>query len=127
MKATLVGGDALQSREFWQITGDAGNGTMMTFPPDPRNRPTAKAVVAEFAAKKIDPEGYVLYSYAAVQVWADGVKKAKSVDPKKVAEALRASGPFETVVGPISFDKKGDITESGYVLYVWKNGNYAEM
>ena len=35
MKATLVGGDALVTNEFWQIAGDAGAGTMMTFPPDP--------------------------------------------------------------------------------------------
>ena len=127
MKATLVGGDALQSREFWQITGDAGNGTLMTFPPDPRNRPVAKKVVDEFSARKVDPEGYVLYTYASVQVWAEGAKKAGSLEPKKIAAALRGSGPFETVVGPISFDKKGDITESGYVLYIWKDGNYAQM
>lgn len=127
MKATLVGGDALVTSEFWQIAGDAGGGTLMTFPPDPRNKASAKSVVDEFKADKVDPEGYVLYTYAAVQVWADGVKKAKTLDPKKVAEALRGSGPFSTVVGPISFDKKGDITESGYVFYVWKNGSYAEM
>ena len=34
---------------------------------------------------------------------------------------------IETVLGPISYDKKGDITTADYVLYVWKNGNYAEM
>jgi branched-chain amino acid transport system substrate-binding protein len=127
MKATLVGGDALVTNEFWQIAGDAGNGTMMTFPADPRKRPTAANVVAEFKAKKIDPEGYVLYTYAAIQIWADAVKKAGSTDPKKVAEVMKADGPWQTVLGPIGFDKKGDITSSDYVFYVWKNGSYAQM
>ncbi len=127
MKATLVGGDALVTNEFWQIAGDAGNGTMMTFPADPRKRPTAAAVVQEFKAKGVDPEGYVLYTYAAIQVWADAAKKAGTVDPRKVADTLKSSGPWQTVLGPISFDKKGDITSSDYVLYVWKDGSYAQM
>src|ERR1700733_3842350 len=92
MKATLVGGDALVTNEFWQISGDAGNGTLMTFPADPRLRRTAADVVSEFKAKNIDPEGYVLYTYAAIQIWAEAAKKANSTDPKKVAGALKGTG-----------------------------------
>jgi branched-chain amino acid transport system substrate-binding protein len=127
MKATLVGGDALVTNEFWQIAGEAGTGTMMTFPADPRLRKTAADVVKEFKAKNVDPEGYVLYTYAAIQVWVDAAKKAKSIDPKKVAAELKASGNWPSVLGNISFDKKGDVTTSDYVLYVWKNGAYAQM
>ncbi len=127
MKATLVGGDALVTNEFWQIAGDAGNGTMMTFPPDPRLMKTAADVVKEFKAKNIDPEGYVLYTYAAIQVWADAAKKIKSTDPKKIATELKATGKWPTVLGPITFDKKGDTVGGGYVFYVWKNGSYVEM
>ncbi len=127
MKATLVGGDALVSSEFWQIAGDAGAGTLMTFSPDPRLNKTAADVVKVFKDKSIDPEGYVLYTYAAIQIWADAVKKAKTTDPKKVAAALKATGNWPSVLGPTSFDKKGDPTGSGYVLYIWKNGSYAQM
>jgi branched-chain amino acid transport system substrate-binding protein len=88
---------------------------------------TAADVVKEFKAKSVDPEGYVLYTYAAVQVWADAVKKIGSADPKKVAAALKASGKWPSVLGPISFDAKGDTVGGGYVFYVWKNGAYAEM
>ena len=55
------------------------------------------------------------------------MKKIKSTDPKKVATELKASGNWPSVLGPISFDKKGDTTGGGYVFYVWKNGAYAEM
>lgn len=126
MTASVMGGDALVTNEFWQITGDTGNGTLMTFPSDPRRRPTAADAVKAFKAKSIDPEGYVLYAYAAIQVWAQAAEKAGTTDAKKVAATLKA-GTWNTVLGPISYDKKGDVTVADYVFYIWANGNYQEM
>lgn len=127
MDVTLIGGDALVTKDFWQITGAAGEGALMTFSSDPRARPTAAQVVQAFKAKNIDPEGYVLYTYAAVEVWAQAAAKINSVDPKRVAEALKAQGPWQTVLGPISFDRKGDVTVPDYVFYIWKAGNYVQI
>ncbi|TCZ65904.1 branched-chain amino acid ABC transporter substrate-binding protein [Roseicella aquatilis] len=127
MNVTLIGGDALVTKDFWQITGAAGEGALMTFSSDPRNRPAAAKVVQSFKAKNIDPEGYVLYTYAAVQIWAAAAEKIKSTDPKKIAAELKSGGPWQTVLGPISFDRKGDVTVPDYVFYVWKNGNYSEV
>ncbi|MEX0589774.1 MAG: branched-chain amino acid ABC transporter substrate-binding protein [Xanthobacteraceae bacterium] len=126
MKTALVGGDSLVTNEFWAITGTAGEGVRMTFGPDPRKKPTAAAVVKKFKEKGIDPEGYTLYMYAALEIWVDAVKKAGTTDPKKVAETIRA-GKWSTVIGDRSYDKKGDITTLDYVWYVWnKDGSYAE-
>jgi len=128
MKATLVSGDALVTKEFWQIAGPAGEGTIMTFSPDPRKNAGAAKVVKEFADQKIDPEGYVLYTYAVIQIWAEAAKKVGTTDPKKVAATLKASGPWQSVLGPVSFDKKGDITSGAYVMYIWDaKGNYNQM
>jgi len=127
LKATFLGPDSLQTKELWQISGPAGEGLMMTFPADPRNRPTAKEVVAEFKAKGIDPEGYVLYTYAAIQLWAEAAEKAKTTDPKKVAAEIKSGGPWPTVLGDLSFDKKGDVTKADYVWYIWHDGNYSQM
>ncbi len=127
LKTILMAGDALASREFSSITGPAGEGVLFTFPPDPRKRPTAAALVKKFRDKGVDPEGYVLYTYAAYQVWAQAAAKAGSIDPQKVAAAMRA-GTWETVLGPISFDKKGDIAGGGWAVYRWdKDGNYEEI
>ena len=53
--------------------------------------------------------------------------KAGTTDPQKVAAAMHA-GTWDTVLGPISFDKKGDITAIGWAVYRWdKNGNYDEI
>ncbi|MCA0421980.1 MAG: branched-chain amino acid ABC transporter substrate-binding protein [Proteobacteria bacterium] len=120
LNATLMSGDGITSAEFATIGGPGVEGTLMTFPPDPRNREAAQAVVKEFKAKKIDPESYTLYSYAATQVIAAGIEGAKSTDPKKVAEFLRKGGKVKTVIGELGFDKKGDITRPDYVMYTWK-------
>ena len=41
LKTILMAGDALATREFSSITGPAGEGVLITFPPDPRKRPSA--------------------------------------------------------------------------------------
>jgi branched-chain amino acid transport system substrate-binding protein len=126
LKAQFIGADALVTEEFWKITGPAGEGTLMTFPPDPRNVPAAKAVVDKFKAEGYDPEGYTLYTYAAIQAFAAAANKAKSVKLDDLSKALK-SMTVDTVVGPLSWDKKGDVTNPKYVFYVWKSGKYTEM
>jgi branched-chain amino acid transport system substrate-binding protein len=117
-----MGGDGIASQEFASIAGPGVAGTLMTFPPDPRLRPEAAAVVKEFEAKNYNPETYTLYSYAAVQVIKQAIEKARSTDPTAVAKALHESGPFNTVVGDLSFDAKGDVTRADYTVYEWRKG-----
>src|SRR5215475_5576935 len=128
LAAQFIGADALVTEEFWKITGTAGEGTLMTFPPDPRHVPAAKAVVDKFMAEKppYNPEGYTLYTYAAIQAFAAAAEKAKSTKVDDLSKALH-SMTVPTVVGPLTWDKKGDVTDPKYVFYIWKNGTYAEM
>jgi branched-chain amino acid transport system substrate-binding protein len=123
MKTQLISGDALVTDEYWSITGPAGEGTLMTFSPDPRKNPKASGLVSKFRANKIEPEGYVLYTYAAVQAWAQAATTAGSADPEKVMKSLN-TGKFDTVLGNLSFNNKGDVKLPGYVWYEWKNGKY---
>ena len=126
MKTKLISGDALVTAEYWQITGDAGEGTLMTFSPDPRNNPEAAPLVKKFKAAGIEPEGYVLYSYAALEVFEQAATQAGSLDRKKVLKAMK-KGKFNTVLGTLSFDKKGDVSLPGYVFYEWSKGNYKQL
>jgi len=120
VKAPLMGGDGITSDEFATVGGPGVVGSLMTYGPDPRNRPEAKAVVAKFRAKGFEPESYTLYSYAGVQIIAQAATAAKSLDPKKVAEKMHSGMNFKTVIGNIAYDKKGDITRLDYVVYIWK-------
>jgi branched-chain amino acid transport system substrate-binding protein len=125
MATLLMGGDALITQEFWSITGDAGEGTLMTFSPDPRKNPAAAQVVKRFKDKGIEPEGYVLYTYAAVQAWKQAAEKAKSTDSAEVVKALNDT-EFDTVIGKFKFNEKGDPNLPPYAVYRWSQGGYEQ-
>jgi branched-chain amino acid transport system substrate-binding protein len=118
--APLMGGDGITSDEFASVGGPGVEGTLMTYGPDPRNKPQAQSVVAEFRAKNFEPEAYTLYSYAGVQIIEQAAEAAKSLDPKKVAATMHSGMNFKTVLGDIAYDKNGDITKLDYVMYIWK-------
>jgi len=126
-KAQFISEDALVTEEFWKIAGPAGEGLLMTFAPDPIASPAAKAVVEKFTKAGYKPEGYTLYTYAAFQVYAAAVKAAKSFDPQKVAAQIHGK-TFETVLGKLIYDNKGDVSNSNYVWYTWtKDGKYKQL
>ena len=122
VQATMMSGDGITDNEFAAIGGPGTEGTLMTFGPDPRKKPEAAEVIKKFEAKKQDPGGYVLYSYAAVQVIKQAAEQAKSLEPKKVAEAIHSGMTFKTVIGNFAYDAKGDRKDADYVMYTWKKG-----
>jgi branched-chain amino acid transport system substrate-binding protein len=126
MQTILMGGDALITQEFWSITGDAGEGTLMTFSPDPRKNPAAAEVVKRFKDKGIEPEGYVLYTYAALQAWKQAAEKAKSVEKDDIIKALNDT-EFDTVIGKFKFNEKGDPNLPPYAVYRWSKGTYEQI
>ncbi len=126
-KPQLMSADALSTSEFWQISGPAGEGTLFTFPSDPRRSQAAAKALEQFKAQGVNPEGFTLISYGVVQAIADGVEKAGSDDPKAVAKALKSGEPFETVLGPIALDAKGDMKRPQFDLNKWSDGKYAAI
>ncbi len=126
LEAQIVGEDAFVTNEFWTITGDTGEGVLMTFAPDPRKFESAKEIVEKFKAQGYDPEGYTLYTYAALQVWADAVKQTGTTDVNSLQHVLRAN-TYSTVIGDLKFNDKGDIVDPIYVFYKWSAGKYEEL
>jgi branched-chain amino acid transport system substrate-binding protein len=113
----LISADGLVSPDFLKYAGKAGEGTYFTFCPDMRLKPEAEDVAASIREEyDYEPDGYTLYSYGAVQAWAQAVQQAGSFKPDAVIKALK-SGTFNTVIGKISFDEKGDVT--GITPFVW--------
>jgi branched-chain amino acid transport system substrate-binding protein len=122
----LMMGDSLATPEYWSVAGPAGEGTLFTFPPDARDNDAAKAAVEQFKQINFTPEGFSLFSYAVVQAIAGGIAKANSTDPVAVAKTLRST-TVDTVIGPVSFDEKGDVKNPRYDINVWKDGKYSKL
>jgi branched-chain amino acid transport system substrate-binding protein len=68
----------------------------------------------------------VIYTYAAIQAWAEAAEKAGTTDGAKVALALN-SDEFDTVLGKFKFDKKGDPNLPPYVFYRWDKKTYEQI
>jgi branched-chain amino acid transport system substrate-binding protein len=121
----LVAGDGISNEDFALIAGEAADGTLMTYPPDPRVRPDAALLAERFTCPGVC--GGQISTYAALQAWGQAVRKARTFETRAVAEALR-SHEFETVLGRIGFDDKGDVTGyDTFIWYVWRDGGYASL
>ena len=115
--------------EFLPATGTDGarrSTVVAVTGPDPRKNPAAAEVVKRFKDKGIEPEGYVLYTYAALQAWKQAVEKAKSTASADVVKALN-DNEFDTVIGKFKFDSKGDPNLPPYAVYRWSKGTYEEI
>jgi branched-chain amino acid transport system substrate-binding protein len=109
LELQLVCGDGMTSEDFRLIAGEAAEGTLVTNFADPTIRPEAARVVERMRATVGTALFAGPYAYAAVQAWAQAVRAARSTDGKAVAAALRG-GTFDTIVGRLGFDAKGDVT-----------------
>jgi branched-chain amino acid transport system substrate-binding protein len=120
----LLGSDNLNSEYFLRVAGPAAAGVRFVSMADPRRNEAAAPVVAQFRAEGYEPEGFTLYGYAVVEVWAQAVEKAGTFDAEAVIEALRHH-EFDTVLGRLGFDDKGDVTGvESYIWYVWSDSGY---
>ncbi|HWP35496.1 MAG TPA: branched-chain amino acid ABC transporter substrate-binding protein [Thermodesulfobacteriota bacterium] len=130
IKARFMSGDGVIDPEFVKIAGkEAAEGTWLTFSPDIKNIPEAKKVVETYE-KKFGPVGpYSIYAYTAAKILFESIKAtgAKSTkDSKKIAEHIRKT-TWNTPLGRIQYDQKGDVRVSPYVVYETRNGEFVQI
>lgn len=126
LKMTILSDDGISNADYYAITGAAGDGTLLTFAPDPEKRVEAKAVIDAFKKSGWDPAGYTLYTYAAVQVFAQAAEKAKSTKLADLAKTMH-SDTFNTVIGPIKYNEKGDVAGNQFVIWEWRGGKFSQL
>jgi branched-chain amino acid transport system substrate-binding protein len=119
----LIAADGLSTEDYWLIARAAGEGTLFTSFRDPSRNPGTAAILERARAYRIVPNFRLLYSYGAVQAWAAAVEKAGSLEPEAVSAALHRH-EFDTVLGRISFDQKGDVSPAAFEWFVWTNGAF---
>ena len=119
LDAKFMGPEGVGNKDINTIAGDAAEGLLVTLPPSFDQKAENQELVKAFEAKGEDPSGpFVLTSYTAVQLIANGIEQAKSTDPVDVAKALR-SGSFQTPIGTVQYDEKGDMKSFEFVVYEW--------
>ncbi|RWN24803.1 branched-chain amino acid ABC transporter substrate-binding protein [Mesorhizobium sp.] len=107
----FAGGETLRT-----LPGDVpyAQGTLMIAPPEWADVADPK-VLERFASQKTEPDGYTLPAYAAVEI-AKAASALAETSSKPLADALTAHD-FSTAIGPVRFDRKGDLTENLYRVF----------
>jgi branched-chain amino acid transport system substrate-binding protein len=123
IKAPLVGGDGACSPEYIKLAGDAA-GVLTCSMAGEAVEKLAKG--EEFKQKykaKFNQEVQVYspYSYDAVFVIADAIKRAGKADRAAITAAMPATN-YTGLTGTIAFDEKGDIKNGAISMFKVKEG-----
>ena len=119
----FYGGDPIQTSEFWKIAGPAAEGFEQTGPFDPQSTDKGKEIVASLKKTNQSIGIYTFYAYAAIETIAQAITAAGSVKNDAVIKALQ-DGIYDTLLGRVSFDKKGDLNNFKYQMFIWRDGQY---
>jgi len=123
MKSTFLAGDGVCSPEFIKLAGDA-SGMLHCSQAGEAVEKLAKG--AEFTDKykkrfNADVQVYSPYSYDAVYVLGEAIKRAGKTDRAAVAAAVPATS-YNGVTGTVAFDDKGDVKGGAISMFKVVNG-----
>ncbi|MDN6773913.1 MAG: ABC transporter substrate-binding protein, partial [Enterobacterales bacterium] len=119
LKAKFMGPEGVGNSSLSNIAGDASEGMLVTLPQRYDQAPANKAIVDSLKAKKLDPTGpFVWTTYAALQSLTTGMERSKSEEPADIIKNLKAQ-PVDTVMGPLSWDDKGDLKGFEFGIFEW--------
>jgi branched-chain amino acid transport system substrate-binding protein len=123
VKSLLVGGQRLLSRALVSAAGEAVEGIRVIAPVGPPGNPELRKAVDLLKQADVQPDLVAINTYAAIQLWAEAVRRAGNGNRARVAETLR-SGEFQTAVGPIAFDQEGARRDIAFATLTWQGGRW---
>ena len=123
IKAKLLAGDGVCSPEFIKLAGDAAEILTCSMAGEAVEKlARGEEFKAKYKAKfNTDVQIYSPYSYDAVYVIAEAIKRAGKVDKAAIVAAMPATN-YTGVTGQIQFDDKGDIKNGAISMFRVKDG-----
>ena len=117
IKAQFTTGDGGCSPELIKLAGEASEGVICTQAGLPIDKlPNGQKFVEEFTKKYGQIQIYSPYSYDAVMVLVDAMKRAGSTEPAKFLPEVGKTS-LDGVTGKIEFDEKGDIKNGAITVF----------
>jgi branched-chain amino acid transport system substrate-binding protein len=122
IKAKVVGGDGMCTEKLAELAGDAVINVTCS---EAGMALSKMAQGADFQKRykerfNADVQIYAPFTYDAVYVLVDSMKRANSADPAKILAAMPDT-KMDGLVGNIAFDNKGDMKEGVITLYDFKD------
>jgi branched-chain amino acid transport system substrate-binding protein len=127
MKTIFISGDGVWAKEFPEIAGKAAEGAFVTFTPDQTKIKEAQEVIRRHKEKFGTAVGaYTVYSYVAGVLLFEAIASTGSTDSVIIADYIKRT-KWKTALGPIQFDKKGDVLVSPYIVWEVRDGKFVEL
>jgi branched-chain amino acid transport system substrate-binding protein len=92
----------------------------------PDSQQMVKAYIAKYGGTASSVNADVAEAYAVGQVVAQAVKATHSLDNAKLTAYLHSGATFDTVIGPVKFDGKGQNTIGQSLIFQWQKGNLVQ-
>jgi branched-chain amino acid transport system substrate-binding protein len=118
---TIAGGESLRAASE-KI--ELRPGTLMVGLPEWSERAPAEAL-ASLKKLEIEPDGYVLPAYTAIGIAAAAVTQAQASGKKPID--ILSGYDFDTALGTVRFDAKGDLSVSPYRLFRYDGARFVEV
>ncbi|NYT85973.1 high-affinity branched-chain amino acid ABC transporter substrate-binding protein [Pollutimonas harenae] len=127
LQTQFMGPEGVANKDLVAIAGPAVEGLLVTLPADFTKLPGNEKVLENFKKANRSPDGaFTLTAYAAVQILVDSIN-AVGQDPEKVADYMH-SNTFNTAIGKVEYDAKGDLKEFEFAVYKWdKEGKLEQL
>jgi len=122
----IMAADTVLTPDFYAITGKYGEGVKFASVSKPEDMKGNKALQEMLAHKKAPSDIVALYTYATMQLMADAIAKAGTLDTHKIADLLHHE-KFPTVLGDGAFDSKGSFIGPSLQVYEWRNGKVTKV
>ena len=126
MTIPFMGGDTWETQEFIDVGGKEVEGAVMStaFDREKASTPEAQKFLKAYTDEyKSEPSALSALAYDAYLIAIDGIKRANSLEPQKIRDAIAATKDMEAVTGKTTLDKNGD-AEKAAVIKVVKEGKF---
>lgn len=123
LRAKILGGDGVCSTDLPKLAGTASDNVVCSEAGIALEKMAGGAAFAQkYAARFHQPlQVYAPFSYDAVYIIVDAMKRADSTSPAKVLAAM-PSTDFHGVIGETSFTPQGDIKHGAISVFSYKDG-----
>lgn len=109
-----------------EASGAAEGMYVSAFAPSPQSVADPQWIKDYQAVEFRNPDTYSVNGFSALMVLAEGAARAKSLDARQIADALRGA-TVETLVGRLTFDRQGDVANPTVYIFQVQGGAFVQV
>jgi branched-chain amino acid transport system substrate-binding protein len=123
----FIGGDTWETPEFIDVGRESVEGAVFStfFASEVAASPVAESFLKEYRARyNKEPAAVTALGYDGYLVALDAIKRAGSIEPQAIRDAIAKTEGFVGAAGTVTLDENGDATKSAFLKSV-KDGKFS--